>query len=801
MPVNRIVFPAAFAIGLAAIAWVGAGFVGTSAIALAMTAAIAVAYLTGAQELRRFRNITEGLAKALAAMPAQIVSAPEQRGAVPPTAAPEQRGAMPLTAASEPQGAEQQPAGTSRPRAALDAWLERVPASLREPVRLRIEGERTVLPGPALTPYLVGLLVMLGMLGTFLGLVVTFKGTVLAVEGSADLQAMRTALAAPIKGLGLAFGTSVAGVAASAMLGLMSATARRERMDVARRLDAAIATALRPFSPAHQREETLRALQAQAQALPVLVDRLQTMMDGLERRGQQLDEQLLARQGAFHREAASAYTGLASSVGESLKESLATGARMAGESVRPVIEHAMAGIAQDARQLHQRQVDAAQAQLQALTAEVVETLTRTQAAQAEGDRQRLGAWTGALESTLAALRGEWERVGSQTLAGQQALCDTLERSAGEIAQRASADASRTLQNVRQLLARAEELVGARIASEDAWLEQQEKRMDEVSALWRTELASLRDEEAARAAAAIERLDAMQAAAQAGLDALQEGASAGLASLQASASAGLASLQAGAAQTTGALQSTLGDRLQALESTVGERLHALQSASTGQLAALQATSTERLDALRVTAGDALSALQTSADGRLAALQAAVAQHLATLGTALEAPMTRLLETASEAPRAAAEVIAQLRQEMSSLAERDRRTAEEHAGLARELAELLKTIGEANEAQRAAIGSMAQSATQLNASGIELASLGEAFQHGVQLFSASNEKLLESLQRIEGTLARSIARSDEQLAYYVAQAREVVDLSVSAQQGILEDLRRLRDRQAAATGEGV
>ena len=91
------------------------------------------------------------------------------------------------------------------------------------------------LPGPALTPYLVGLLVMLGMLGTFLGMVVTLNGAVFALEGTSDLQAIRSAFAAPIKGLGLAFGTSVAGVASSAMLGLMSALSRRERMQAAAR--------------------------------------------------------------------------------------------------------------------------------------------------------------------------------------------------------------------------------------------------------------------------------------------------------------------------------------------------------------------------------------------------------------------------------------------------------------------------------------------------------------------------------------------------------------------------------------
>lgn len=675
MAVNRIVFPLAFAIGLAAIVWAGAGFAGSSSLALAMTAAIALAYLIGAQELRAMRKATASLEQVLAASP----------------------------------------------DASLDAWLARVPTTLREPVRLRIEGERVALPGPALTPYLVGLLVMLGMLGTFLGLVLTFRGTVFAVEGSADLQAMRTALAAPIRGLGLAFGTSVAGVSASAMLGLMAALARRERSETARRLDGAIATVLRPHSPAHQREQTLHALQAQARALPLLVERLQSMGEALEQRSRELDAQLIERQERFHREAGSAYTGLAASVGASLQESLSCAARMAGESIRPVLEATMAGIAQDARELHQRQVELAQAQ-------------------------------------------------------RQALCDTLERTAGEIGERAGADARRTLQEVERLLARVEDLTGTRIASEQAWLQEQARRMDEANALWRTGLASLRDEEAARAAASAERLQAMQTATQASL-----------AATQSAAQAGFAELQAGTTQSLQALQST------------------------------------------------------------------VASHLATLGTALEAPMTRLLETASEAPKAAAQLIAQLRREMSDIAERDRRTAEEHATLARELAALLQTIAQANEAQRDALASMSRSAAQaleqataqasqaleragtrvsgtldaageqftrslldagagfsasldaqsasaartsarIEASAIELASLGEAFEHGVQIFSASNAQLIESLQRIEGTLARAITRSDEQLAYYVGQAREVIDLSVSAQQGILEDLRRLHQASA-------
>ena len=67
--------------------------------------------------------------------------------------------------------------------------------------------------------------------------------------------------------------------------------------------------------------------------------------------------------------------------------------------------------------------------------------------------------------------------------------------------------------------------------------------------------------------------------------------------------------------------------------------------------------------------------------------------------------------------------------------------------------------------------------------------------VQLFSESNDKLMASLQRIEGALEKAMTRSDEQLAYYVAQAREVIDLSISAQQGIVEDLRRLHGSEGS------
>jgi len=182
--------PAVFAIGIAAVMWVAMGFVGASLLALVMTLVFSCVYILGARELQLFRSATSTLTAALADIPEPLVQ--------------------------------------------LEPWLQRIEPSLQTAVRLRIVGERIALPGPALTPYLVGLLVMLGMLGTFLGVIVTFKDAMFALDVSTDLAAIRSALAAPIQGLGLAFGTSVACVAASNMLGLMSAISRRERMSTAR---------------------------------------------------------------------------------------------------------------------------------------------------------------------------------------------------------------------------------------------------------------------------------------------------------------------------------------------------------------------------------------------------------------------------------------------------------------------------------------------------------------------------------------------------------------------------------------
>jgi hypothetical protein len=721
-------FAAAFLLGALAIAWVGLGFIsaGANYLALTVTAVIGAVYALGGRELLLFRRATASLAAALAAIPDDL--------------------------------------------AELGEWLDRVHPSLQNPVRLRIEGERIGLPGPVLTPYLVGLLVMLGMLGTFLGMVVTLNGAVFALEGTTDLQAIRVALASPIKGLGLAFGTSVAGVAASAILGLISAFCRRERLQVAQQLDGRIATVLRGFSLTHQRQETFKALQSQAQALPGVVDQLQAMMAQMERMSLQLNERLLANQESFHGEVKGIYRELATSVDQSLRHSLTQSAQAAGDSIKPVVAAAMSGIAQEASALHGRMIDSAQRQLDglaerfnasadsvsatwtaalaehrqsstsmvaglgqtmdafsatfaqrsdALLASVGEAHAALQAEQAAAERQRQEALVGALEAMAATLQREWQHTGAQTLAQQRQICSTLAQTAQEISAQAQSSASTTLGEITRLVGCSEALIDSRLRAESDWMQQHSERMAQLTDTLRSELAALRDEEAQRGQAAVDRL--------------------------------------------------------------GE----LQTALTG--------------------------------------------HLSTLGTALEEPITRLIETASEAPRAAADVIGRLRQEISSSIARDNELLEERSRIMSTLNALLEAINHAAAEQRAVIdslvassavalnqaggqfaervasetGKLADIAAQVSGSAVEVSSLSEAFGQAVHSFNDANEKLIGNLQRIETAMDKSMARSDDQLAYYVAQAREIIDLSIMSQKEIFEELRQLpaSPRQQTSSGTEV
>ncbi|MDP9896234.1 hypothetical protein J2W32_005221 [Variovorax boronicumulans] len=693
---HRIVF----VVGLAAVCWVGIGYIGSNPLALAVTVLIGAFYVVGALELHRFGQATTTLTTAVADM--------------------------------------------TGPPASLGEWLDKLHPSLRNAVRLRIEGERVGLPGPSLTPYLAGLLVLLGMLGTFLGMVVTLNGTGTALENASDLQAMRASLAAPVKGLGVAFGTSLAGVATSATLGLLSALSRRDRMQAGQLLDTRIATTLRVFSQAHQREESFKLLQRQGEAMPVLVDRLQSMMATMERQSQALNERLISSQDSFHGKAEAVYAGLASSVGQSLKEGLADSARIAGATIQPVVEATMAGIARETAALHATVEQGVQRQLDGLS-------TR-------------------FEANTTTVADIWKTA----LAGQQRASEAQAKDL-----RATLD--QFTQTFEQRSASLVDGVSARL----------ETTVERVSDNWRSALAQ---HERASETLSGDTQRALTAAA-----------------------------------------ATFEQHSASLLNTVGQAHTDLQAEMASRDQQRLASWTQALEAMAVSlqqewqqAGARSETQQQEICKTLAQTASDISAQSEAHAKSTIAEIGQLMQAASEAPRAAAEVIAELRQKLSDSMARDNAMLDERSRILGTLETLLDAVNHASTEQRSAIdalvatsadlldrvgtrftdkvdtetGKMADVAAQITGSAVEVASLGEAFGFAVKLFTESNDKMSAHLQRIEGALGKSIARSDEQLAYYVAQAREVIDLSISSQKQIVEDLQQLaaqRDHRAVASSE--
>lgn len=634
---TRLFFFLAFAIGLAVMAWIGQGFLGSDLLALTVTAIIATVYGLGFAELIGFRRTTYQLAERLSA-------APDNREQV-------------------------------------EGWLSGLPEPVQFAVQKRLDGHYAALPSPQLTPYLVGLLVMLGLLGTFAGMIVTLNGAASALDGSTELSVIRSALAAPIAGLSLAFGTSIAGVAASAMLGLASTLSRRERLQVSRQLDKTLRQKLHHLSADYQRQQAFQALESQARALPQMASAMEAMTARMEQLGQTLEQSLTRNQQEFHSTVGSHYQTLADSVAQSLEKALDASTRLAAERMEPIVETAMTRLRGDAGELHQSWSAATKEQLTDIAEAFQKTTTEA------GER--------------------WQ----QNLATQQ-----------EASEQNNLRWQRSLEHQQQ--------------TAESFMADLRDRLQEYQSLFREESSQI-----------------------------------------------------------------VSDQQQGLDTLIGRI-------------------SEQLTALR----DQEAARGEAATDRLAQLEKTVSDHLTQLGTGLEAPMTRLIETASETPKAAAEVINQLQREMARNSERENELLEERQRLVQELDNLLASQRSNADSQRQAVDSLISGAgdtltgiserfntliqeqsqqlgklgDDITGSSQEVGALSEAFHQAVELFSTSNSSLQESLANIQKAMDNASSRHDEQLAYYVAQAREVIDLSVSSQKDVIDAVAALRKEQPETAG---
>ncbi len=879
---RTLVHVCVFLVGLLAVCWVGIGYLGSNPLGACVAAVIGACYVAGALELYRYRQATATLEAAVDG----LATAPS----------------------------------------ALGDWLQTVHPGLRNAVRLRIKGERVALPAPVLTPYLVGLLVLLGMLGTLLGMMATLKGTGFALQSATDLQAIRGSLAAPVEGLAFAFGTSIAGVATSAMLGLLSALCRRERLQVVQRLDLKIAAELHTHSDAHRRGEAFKLQQQQSALMPALIDQLQTLVHSIQQHSMAAEQRLAAQQADFQAKSEAAYARLATAMEHALQAGVAESARAVGAALQPAMEATMASIARDTAALQehvtqavQQQLDginhgfqtsasttaqhwstalAAQeraqqthnAQLQTALEQIAAHSVAVQDSVSSAVQQQLHGVSAAIEQNARTATEHWQVALAAQERTQATLAEQLQGTLEQIDQRSVAVQDSVTQAVQQQLSALNDgFASSTAASAATWaavLAEQQRATETHSAQLHTTLEQLTQQTSALH-------EGVQQAVQQQLDGLSSGFEASTATAAATWTAAVAEQQRANHTLTQELQNTLTQfastfetRSAALVDAVSQRMqqsstdaanawrdalaqqqnasatlssqhhsalaaatasfeaHAaalvgtLQQSHTDLQAALEARDTQRLALWSERFGamsTALTAQWEQTGERVARQQQAICDTLASTASELStqaqaqasatiSEVSRLMQIASEAPKAAADVVAELRQSLSESMVRDTAMLEERSKLLATLDTLLNAVNHASTEQREAVdalvttsadllqrvgsqlteqigsetGKLGAVAAHVSGSAVEVASLGEAFGMAVQLFSGATSELNERLQHVATALDASLARSDDQLAYYVAQAREVVDLSMLSQKQIIEELRQL-DRGRGEPGQ--
>ncbi len=614
--ISRVLFATALIAGLLAIVWMAQTFYAVSLLGMVVIGAVLTVYLVGTIELLLFQHATGSIRHAIHR--ARDFSTLNKSENVAPTPS----------------------------REMLEKWLQHIHPTLQSAVRDRVEGYRVGLPTPVLVPYLVGLLVMLGLLGTFFGMVDTLQGAVTALQGTTKLEAIREGLTAPIGGLSLAFGTSVAGIAASAMLGLMSTLSRRDRMHLGRLLTGTIRNYFPNYSHAYQQQATLSALQAQAQGLPAVTDQLSRLSQRLEQMSEQLTNQIAANQQTLNQATQEQFQALAKSVEQSLITSLTEGSKQIADTVTPLLAETMAQVNHRAHESNLKH----QQQLADLTDQHLRTITHLFQSAVENSRLR------------------WDEGVANHQKASERLIENWQNGFNQFNESFSEKAQLQLH-----------------AFNDAQQQQEEKILS----------------------------------------------------------------------------------------------------------------------------------------RLDNLQDVVASRLTDIGQAFEAPLQRIIDSASEPALAARKLVEQLQIETGKWLQRDNDLLNDRAALAAELQQATQSLDAAAKAQLGTVESLAttsndvlkrleqqlqqqvetgvsrisDSAGLVAAGAVDMTSMAEAFHVAVSQYSDSNMQLQTTLEKIEQALERSSTKSDEQLAYYIAQARQLIDHSVDAQKEVIDELQQLQPQKSA------
>lgn len=677
---------------------------------------------------------------------------------------------------------------------------------------LRARLEQAALPslGESITPYLTGLLVMLGLLGTLLGLFETVHGASHALRASADVSALRQSLSTPIAGLTRSFGCSAAGISASAMLGLALALVRRREGRALRAVHSYALGPLRVLAPVRRQARALEQLANQGLALPEAAS-------ALERVGAQLGElstRLVATQTAGVETQQRAFAELVGGLREELARAAAEAGSALHARVAPLVEQSLARAGDTAQQQASAMAQAAQLQTSAMAdaarqqasamAGATRQLTEQLANDADSRRQELAregqARSREAEQLIAALSAHMAEAEGARARTQQGELEVLTELASRTAREAEAR-ERTLETRwSELLSHAEQ--SSRALREDE--AQRMARLDELTARVGSDLARLSgalDEQLARRSEQAAREDERS---QAALQQLGDAAQ---------------SFEASIARQRGGIEQLV-ERLPQLFSDVAE---ASQRGSHAALEGLTARTDERLERISETLAQELTrrlaSEQAHDDRALAAMERLdqsaqlldrnIAQQRETLESFVGRAGTLIAELA-EAARASAETtLARLadgaEEQAMRWAKLEAELAEGRLEHARGLEEQLTAHAERLEQSLGDAGAVVQQAAAIwKASSAEMQAIAELFARSVERQREASDAWLESLGDIEASVERSGRHAAaDALADQLASTQEVFARQLQFQRELFEQLRTLRTSSrvnASAEHEG-
>ncbi|MFT3921649.1 MAG: hypothetical protein QM778_03855 [Myxococcales bacterium] len=688
------------------------------------------------------------------------------------------------------------------PRKASESVLDKASAPLRAFLRARIEHAPAPALGENLTPYLVGFMVMLGLLGTLLGLFETLHGAGQALTASADVNALRSGLSGPMRGLTRSFGCSAAGVSASAMLGLAAVFVRRAEAAAWARAQSYATGPLRELSPMRRQLDSFQQLAQQGESLPKAAVSLEQASVHLG--------QLAERWESAHRATLEAQQKSAQELMERMRTELARSSADAGrvlsESVTPMLKQVVAQTG-----------DALTKQM----ASTREALDRDLAARRDADagmrtqlREELATTREQAQAQLATLAGAAQSLASQLDHEAQERRREAGRLLSDLTGKLDAAASeRSLQGQRELDALS--ILGERLS------ERSEQREEALASRWselvdriQADLAQLVESIGSDVSTRAERDRALAEGVERSLDTLRRGAQ------------GLQELVDKQDHTVQELLSRSTQQMEALGKSAqdGAREALTALVELGEQQTQRAVESEA--SAREAAREALSALvklgeaqaQRAVEGETSAREAA-REALATLVKLGEEQAQRAATADSTVQANTQKILEQLVREGEEHALRVMQLGEDHASRFVQLETLLQgtqtqhanslageLTGHAEKLSKgleATTALVQEAATVLRASSVEMGAVAGLFHQSVERQREAAQAWMESLGELEGAVERAgRGAAADALGDQLASTQEVFARQLQFQRELFEQLRTLRGASippAAPKGE--